>query len=673
MRKITRFLIATLTILFVIFNLINLILIFNSSLPSFIPTTGKGLVGTLSLFVERTPSGNVTIVSPENITYYFNIGEPYIIDLNVSTDFPADFPAVSWWYTVEDLKHSTIAYQDVIFTPNSTVTAVRWSNKLTVHANNSDGSISSKSAVFYVSVPNSPPIISGIPAKIYACEGNYSSYNFNINDVDESRINLDISHKNPFYVTPLTYEGSANFIGTIFSGSLSKINVGDYFETISAIEGQYLIDTKTTNITVIEINNPPGMDEIGVQTIWLNGENSTFYKPVKVSDIEDGDQDSGNFTFNISFLNGPRLFDINNFGVMSFTPNSSNAGVYNISVCVKDKGITNPHANISLCGQNGSGLILCKNFSLTITNENRAPFFKSYYPLSFNFSADGTNGLYFNISKYDADGTAPDAYWSVDNILQQYNSGSLVDEFRYTFGCDAFGSHLINVTITDGLVNKSVQWDVTINLVQCPVPAAVSKGGGGAGGCSERWVSDEWSACQNANKSLASGLLDLNDYNTILKSCLEGGYNDFACGFQIRNSHDISNCNNKKYNIGKPRDIRICYYTQFPTCFDGITNCHDNLCELLVDCGGPCKPCPTCSDNIQNQKEGGIDCGGPCPWKCLEEEKPLIKIFKINYLWLFLIIILLAMIVIIYIKINRIIHYNNKNKLNLSKGDRIFK
>ena len=50
-----------------------------------------------------------------------------------------------------------------------------------------------------------------------------------------------------------------------------------------------------------------------------------------------------------------------------------------------------------------------------------------------------------------------------------------------------------------------------------------------------------------------------------------------------------------------------------PSCFDGIQNCHDGLCEMGVDCGGPCKPCPSCTDGIQNQGEEGIDCGGPCP------------------------------------------------------------
>lgn len=49
-----------------------------------------------------------------------------------------------------------------------------------------------------------------------------------------------------------------------------------------------------------------------------------------------------------------------------------------------------------------------------------------------------------------------------------------------------------------------------------------------------------------------------------------------------------------------------------PTCYDGIKNCHDDACEEDVDCGGPCDPCPTCTDGIQNQGEEAVDCGGPC-------------------------------------------------------------
>mgnify|MGYP006272875685 CR=1 FL=1 len=57
------------------------------------------------------------------------------------------------------------------------------------------------------------------------------------------------------------------------------------------------------------------------------------------------------------------------------------------------------------------------------------------------------------------------------------------------------------------------------------------------------------------------------------------------------------------------------------SCTDSKKNCHSGECEEGIDCGGPCGPCASCSDNIQNCHhlknskiacEKGVDCGGPC-------------------------------------------------------------
>lgn len=61
-----------------------------------------------------------------------------------------------------------------------------------------------------------------------------------------------------------------------------------------------------------------------------------------------------------------------------------------------------------------------------------------------------------------------------------------------------------------------------------------------------------------------------------------------------------------------------------PSCYDGILNQGEEKINQLMswdpediaDCGGPCDPCPTCFDEIQNQGEAGIDCGGPCQPCC---------------------------------------------------------
>jgi len=94
--------------------------------------------------------------------------------------------------------------------------------------------------------------------------------------------------------------------------------------------------------------------------------------------------------------------------------------------------------------------------------------------------------------------------------------------------------------------------------------------------------------------------------------------------------------NECKKNQSMPGLIKECYYTEDPTCFDGIKNCHDGSCEIL------------------------IDCGGPCPWLC-PPEAPF-KLALIKFLRYLLALLIAALIMIILIKINRIRHINKKIK-----------
>jgi hypothetical protein len=579
------------------------------SLTGFASTTG--LVGLTVL----APDININIVSPQNTTYNFGIGDTYNISLNVT----ADFDVQSWWYNLYDIRHGTYINQSVIFTPNTTIIANRWDNRLEVYANHTVGAVANKNVTFFVSVPNSAPVLGTIDDSILVCEAGSINYYFNATDVDEnSLISVDINPKDPFYVQPAIFSGGQTLVESyIISGLLSKSDVGSYDETISVSDQQYA-DTKNVNITVVEINNPPSFAEIGAQTVSVNGTNKTFYKTIDVTDVESGNRTSGNLSFDLTFLDGTQFFDITNDGVMNFTGNESVVGAYNISVCVTDRALETIPANISYCGQDGLNQTTCKNFSLAVTSSNRAPTIISYYPASVG-SIAGTDTLYFNATETDPDGNIPDAYWYVDGGLVQRDVGNTFDEFRYSFGCGVLGTHTVKLDVTDGYLNDSVSWTFIVVNVDCP--KAVTTGGGGGGGgsigskCLVDWVCGNWNICQNSQTSLELGIISGVDYRVAKRSCDAQGLLDDICGIQIRDCTDLHGCNT---TTAMPEEFQSCYYIEEPSCFDGVKNCHGNDCELLVDCGGPCRACATCSDGVKNQGEEGIDCGGPCPWKCVE-------------------------------------------------------
>jgi hypothetical protein len=560
------------------------------------------------------------------------------------------FTADSWWYTLTDIRHNTIINNSVIFTPNTTFNAVRWSNNLTVYANNTlNGDVYSLGVVFFVNVSNSNPIIENFSNEIFVCEKEYISYYFNITDVDEDVLTLDISPRNPFYIAFSSVVNLTMSTYEIFSGILNKedaggVNIGSktYPEIITATD-DVSSDSKDINITVIEVNNAPEITNIGVQTIWSRGDNSSFNYQVQVLDIEDGNQTSGNFNFSVIF-SGQTLFNINSSGYINFTGNSSYLGVHNVSVCVEDLGIINPHENISLCGQDGSSITSCNNFSLTVTNENRAPNITSYYPINLSFDAEGDDTLYFNVSEYDSDGTIPDVYWYVDDILEEYDSGgSLADDFSYIFGCGISGMHFIEVVITDGELNDSVQWNVTVNPVACVLGVSAGVGGGGSVvECIPKWACEEWPQCNNLDTGVGLVKISLEYEFLIRERCSFFNWSNNFCGYQVRECKDVNFC---RSNLTMPGLIKECYYTKNPTCEDNILNCHDDSCEVLVDCGGPCKACETCSDGIKNQNEKEIDCGGSCP-QCVSTELPSFRqMIWFVYVSLAIFLILLTLII----------------------------
>lgn len=611
--------------------------------------TGEATTTSFHLNISvGSVNNSISILQPENITYNFEVYQQFLLNLSTTSNFGVD----TWWFSLYDLNHSDTVYENVTFVPPTTFTARKWENRLIAYANNSTGGLINDTIEFYIKINNTAPLISS-KTNIFACENSYFSHFFNVTDLNEYIESTTLNINNIFYLSNYTpepgdYEYSykvnyTTWAHEIYSDLLNKSNVGGpnnssytYTRTIFSYDGEYL-STKTIYITVIEINNPPNVTNPGVQTVYTQGENSTFYHELLANDVEDGNITSGNLTINMSF-EGEQLFNISSYGIINFTANSSQSGVHNISICVTDNGLQNPHENASFCNETGINSSTCINFSLTITSDNRPPNITSYWPLNLNFNAVGRVPFYMNVTAEDPDGTIPDIYWYVDNQQTRYEPSSSFGQFYYSFPCGVSGRHVIKVRATDGSADSLMEWNVTVQNVSCE---QTTSGGGGVVDktvCIPKWACGDWGLCRSVKEELEKGLISGEEYRFAKELCEAGGLDENSCGIQERICRDLNRC-----DALEKIEIRRCLKTDRANCYDKIKNCHSGSCELLVDCGGPCDPCPTCNDGIQNQGEKGVDCEGPCPVEC-KPEKPSLPQPKYRYSLLLLIILLILYI-----------------------------
>lgn len=455
------------------------------------------------------------------------------------------------------------------------------------------------------------------------------------------------------------------------------------------VEDGLLSDSFSFNLVIIEVNDAPEFD-IGVQTIeiYLQGEGIVFNYNLGDELILNGEETPKQYLkYNLTYQNGSiSPFNISDLGVVNIVGNESyiisgNFTNYPLKICVNDTGLNRIlHPEISRClmdnpPQSEEPLGWCDNFTLTITKNNREPNITSYSPSNLSLEINGNNILYFNLTAYDPDWTPLDAYWYVNNISKGYYEGlekNNVSKFEYFFDCGISGNYTVKAVVTDGLLNDSVQWNISVRYAECPQGESGGGGGGGGGGklyCKEKWGCDEWMQCEHLYKLLEKGWPSKETELLIKERCNLLNYTKEFCGFQIRLCKDFSYCNT---TLEKPPSIKECYYTENPNCTDNIKNCHNGSCEVLIDCGGPCLACPTCHDNIQNQGETGIDCGGICR-PCIELPwLPIVFKSVITYSLIILLIIVLLLIarqIIKYTKFKKIFSESRIRNMLIRGGD----
>lgn len=612
--------------------------------------------GGISLFIEAPI--NITIYSPENKTYEYNLSDGvfnptdnkyyFLINLDVSSSIDVS----DWHYSLYSGGILQDSYID--FIPNQTILARVGQNTLVIYAKSFLGRVYNKSVSFVIKTEMSSPIID-ISKELIACEGEKLLVEYNITDYDSDLDGVDILPRDFFFTRIKSSLNAPYYIGEVYSGSiLRQHNVGIYNKTLYAMDSKLLVDEKNTTIHVLDVNSVPEVESLGVYKIWTKGLSTIFDKSWQVIDSEDGSSIDGLMSFELTFADNTTfsLFEINKYGQMYYEAigDDSIIGSFILKACVTDNPLildgelenyTKEH-----CGEYSlDSNTVCEEFGFTVSDENRIPYILSIYPTDNNIVMNGTVEYYFNVFFGDLDNDVLLLSWYVDGIEKQstlYYEEDIYEYsgfFNFSFECGVSGKHNISAVIYDGINSISKTWDIDVVLKECPKKDIIS-GGSKLKDCYELWTCYDWSSCQSIEESYKLNLISTDDYYSYTDISEQLGL--IPPGYHIRECFDANNCSNLKYKVNPPELFEFCLYVINPSCFDGVRNCHSGGCEIGIDCGGPCLPCPTCSDGIKNQGEEGIDCGGPCPNRC-KMEYPHISS------WLLMIFILVLLILIIFI------------------------
>lgn len=600
---------------------------------------------------------NMTILPFNRAPYWVNLTETNftgtenkLFTLNLSlnaTDPDGDKVTFGVNGTLINFPNFTISTAGFInFTPTD---ADVCSHVVNITISDGLGGLNSSVFNFTINNVNDPPVLNFTPDQ-QLCEDRYYFYHIDARDNDILYVPCNTQHLS-------FYDNTSLFVIGERTGDISftprLADVGSQIVRIYVTDGE-LVDYQNVGFTVIEVNDAPALQFIGPKTIRAN---RTLYIRAYATDEEDGSSPTANLTFNVTFLSGTKFFDIDPFtGVVNVTTNDSLNGTYLVRVCVNDTRLPNPHVNAtSFCGD-GNSKSACESVSITITTANFPPNITSYLPLT-NMTINETEQINFSVTAEDPEGGLLTFYWYKNGIQVAYNS-SIYNFSNYSFSTslgDA-GKYNITINVSDGELNATMTWIITVIQQVTPTPVTPTGGGGGGGACDERWTCTDWSFCQNATTT-ESQLMLQTLFIKVEDDCKKQNISSDNCGFQMRKCEQVSNC---RITYKKPAELQTCIFTLFPTCYDGIKNCHEGKCEILADCGGPCEECPTCSDGIKNQGEDWIDCGGPCqpcpfeypkPPKCGDKRCEFAELFSCRldcgFFW-FIIIVSIMLLIILF-------------------------
>ncbi|MCI0530614.1 MAG: cadherin-like domain-containing protein, partial [candidate division Zixibacteria bacterium] len=238
----------------------------------------------------------------------------------------------------------------------------------------SDGSLLDTEVVaITVTNTNRAPVLDPIGSK-NVNEGSNLTFRIHATDPDGTPLTFAVVN-NPLNSSLVD---SGNGAGS-FSFNPDFTQSGVYNVSFRVSDGS-LGDTEIVQITVFNVNQAPVLDPIGAKTV---AENTTLTFRVHASD-PDGTTPvltAANVPINASFIDSG-----NGAGSFTFSPNFTQAGVYNVTFRASDGSILDTEV-----------------VSITVTGTNRAPVLDSIGPKTIFENSN----LTFRVHASDPDGSVP--------------------------------------------------------------------------------------------------------------------------------------------------------------------------------------------------------------------------------------------------------------------------
>ncbi len=289
-----------------------------------------------------------------------------------------------------------------------------------VTVNDTRGATDSTTFVLQVVDINNPPVLDPIGNRTAKINHTFS-LQVNATD-DDSGDNLTFSDNTSlFNITWLT------LLTSLIEFTPDDGDEGNHSVNISVTDDAPNPETDY-EVVIFEVtpNRAPVIDPIGNQTAT---EDSEFNLTITASDL-DGDP--------LVFSDNTTLFDIDSStGLISFTPNASHVGIYQIQINATDDDNATDSAN----------------FWLNISWVNDAPYFDP--PLENQTATEGTL-FYYNINATDEE---DDTLTFSNNNTGLFTIDSNTGVISFTPTNDDVGNHSINISVTD---NNSITSSVII-------------------------------------------------------------------------------------------------------------------------------------------------------------------------------------------------------------------